>query len=518
MTSDLEKSVWFYIHAQLNSELQFKITLKEVSKLFPGHSESSIRRGVKAVKEGRDIGKHGSPRFLTDWQEDILLGEILLREEVGNCMTVEEIRQSAELVKIQKPTNPDVENRPNVVSITRSFVRKLMTRHDLSMKRPSPLDAARYVVSVEAIQTFWSRLEDLVSEYQYTAKHVYNMDETQVSQARSNGRIHVVCRPKSPLVLRKSTNPIQHITAAVTISADGKLLPTMIILPRKTIPREVAEEAENLEFGYASSPTGWMNRRCFESWTKKIFIPEVVKRRDTPYTRSLLILDGHSSRISVPAIEMLREALIDVAILPSHSSHISQPLDVGCFSSFKHRLGGRNLNSPLLVLLRALRSALQGSMTLDTCKRAFEAAGIWPLDVSQPLSHPQFQLKLEPSTPRKQTRCKTIVIGSTIFTSDEQLNLIRTNCSMVSELPITSSSSTRARDDCSSNGNYPTTPQPEDCPTSSELRRGRSTRIGGRILRSLKRRSSASHPRKRGPRLCSICGKPGHYSPRCSLK
>lgn len=55
-----------------------------------------------------------------------------------------------------------------------------------------------------------------------------------------------------------------------------------------------------------------------------------------PPTRPvLLIQDGHVSHVSIEAIEFARANDIHLLCLPSHTTHILQPLDVGVFKSFK---------------------------------------------------------------------------------------------------------------------------------------------------------------------------------------
>ena len=49
----------------------------------------------------------------------------------------------------------------------------------------------------------------------------------------------------------------------------------------------------------------------------------------------LLVLDGHGSHITIDVIEHARANEIHMLCLPSHTSHILQPLDVGVFKSFK---------------------------------------------------------------------------------------------------------------------------------------------------------------------------------------
>ena len=49
----------------------------------------------------------------------------------------------------------------------------------------------------------------------------------------------------------------------------------------------------------------------------------------------LLIQDGHTSHISIELIELARANDVCILCLPSHTTHLLQPLDVGVFKSFK---------------------------------------------------------------------------------------------------------------------------------------------------------------------------------------
>jgi hypothetical protein len=49
----------------------------------------------------------------------------------------------------------------------------------------------------------------------------------------------------------------------------------------------------------------------------------------------LLILDSHKSHKSLPFQDLCKENKIITLCMPLHSSHILQPLDVGCFAPLK---------------------------------------------------------------------------------------------------------------------------------------------------------------------------------------
>lgn len=77
------------------------------------------------------------------------------------------------------------------------------------------------------------------------------------------------------------------------------------------------------------SDNGWITKELFFEWFK-LFVQTI-----SPIRPVLLILDGHTSHITINVIEFARANEIHLLCLPSHTSHVVQPLDVGVFKSFK---------------------------------------------------------------------------------------------------------------------------------------------------------------------------------------
>jgi hypothetical protein len=77
----------------------------------------------------------------------------------------------------------------------------------------------------------------------------------------------------------------------------------------------------------------WMTTFLF----KKILsvFKKSIPSRISLTSRHLLILDGHGSHVTLEAIEQTKKFGLDMIILPSHTSHALQPLDVACFKPFK---------------------------------------------------------------------------------------------------------------------------------------------------------------------------------------
>ena len=74
-----------------------------------------------------------------------------------------------------------------------------------------------------------------------------------------------------------------------------------------------------------------MTRESFEYWLKFAFVPSTahIKRP------LLLIMDGYTCHISLEIINLFKQNDIIGLILPPHTSHGLQPLDLVLFSSVK---------------------------------------------------------------------------------------------------------------------------------------------------------------------------------------
>ena len=82
---------------------------------------------------------------------------------------------------------------------------------------------------------------------------------------------------------------------------------------------------------FTTSPSGWIEEDQFIQWLQQLFVPAIKPISG----QHVLILDGHSSHLSLTAIEVCIENNITMLCLPAHSSHILQPLDVGVYGHVK---------------------------------------------------------------------------------------------------------------------------------------------------------------------------------------
>ncbi|CAB1120235.1 unnamed protein product [Ectocarpus sp. CCAP 1310/34] len=108
-----------------------------------------------------------------------------------------------------------------------------------------------------------------------------------------------------------------------------------------------------------------------------------------------LVLDGHASHTTFDAINLAISLDIDLFQLPSHTWHITQPLDVGTFGTFKKELtrvltayppkiGGR---SPVKRdMAGVIAEAWRGRFTPASNMVAFKGAGLWPVNMEKAIN------------------------------------------------------------------------------------------------------------------------------------
>ena len=82
---------------------------------------------------------------------------------------------------------------------------------------------------------------------------------------------------------------------------------------------------------YSVSDSGWMEKENHHCWFQKMFLPATSHLRETGAV--ILFFDGHHSHISIQLIKLSQESNVHLMLLPSNTTHVLQPLDVGVYYS-----------------------------------------------------------------------------------------------------------------------------------------------------------------------------------------
>ena len=207
----------------------------------------------------------------------------------------------------------------------------------LTDRKPQHLSRKRAEgANEEIVRRFFERVEALLRETGLLyatdlAERLWNYNESGLCNAVTGGK-----------VLTKKGSRWVHDTAGgsgrtyTTIhgscgSASGVPLPPFIVYKGKHLYNAWTKGGPAGAM-YSVSGSGWMEKESYESWFMKMFLPATKNRESAPV---VLFFDGHHSHISISLIKVCKENNVHLMLLPSNTTHVLQPLDVGVFGPVK---------------------------------------------------------------------------------------------------------------------------------------------------------------------------------------
>jgi DDE superfamily endonuclease/helix-turn-helix, Psq domain len=259
----------------------------------------------------------------------------------------------------------------------------------------------------------WFRLvENMRAKYGVLDCDFYNFDETGFMMG-------VIC--PAMVVTRadrrgrgKAVQPgnREWATAIACINSEGWSVPPFLVVQGKNHLSNWYTDG-GLPLNWVIKPTsnGWTNNKTGLEWLKH-FDKHTAARAKGPYR--MLVLDGHESHESAEFQEYCKTHNIITLGLPPHSSHLTQPLDVGCFSVLK-RAYGRQIETFIKAHINhitkvefflAFTAAYKESMTVENCQAGFRGAGLVPFDPQAVLS--KLDVKLRTPTPSRPSTANSI--------------------------------------------------------------------------------------------------------------
>ena len=179
------------------------------------------------------------------------------------------------------------------------------------------------------------------------------------------------------------TGDKSQITVIACCNAAGYAMPPTVVFDRKQIRQEMTYR-EVSGTTYAGTSNGWVNAEIFNSWFSKHFLAHAPSARPL-----ILLLDGHSSHFKSIVLRLAAENGVIIFCLPSNTTHLTQPLDKGCFGPLKAYWKEEcqeylNMNPGRVVtryqFSEILSKAWAKGMTMKNIIGGFKTTGIFPLN------------------------------------------------------------------------------------------------------------------------------------------
>ena len=320
----------------------------------------------------------GPRPYLSVAEEEELVSFLLQMARIGYPYTRKQV-----LALVQEIIN----SKGIDTTITNGWWDRFCNRHPkVTFRAAIPLSMARAMASdSEVLDRYYDMLEECLHKNEIFNKpsSIYNCDETGMA-----------LNPKCPKVVgekgSKTTSCLtggdkSQLTVLACSSAAGYAIPPYIVFDRKSLNPKV-HDGEVPGTLYGLSKNGWINRELFHHWFHQHFLEYV------PPTRPLiLLLDGHSSHYCPDTIRLAAENQIIMFALPPHTTHITQPLDRGCFAPLKVAWGeacrdffakhpGRIVTR--LDFCKVFSKAWYKAMSMPNIIASFKVTGICPFDRS----------------------------------------------------------------------------------------------------------------------------------------
>jgi hypothetical protein len=122
------------------------------------------------------------------------------------------------------------------------------------------------------------------------------------------------------------------VTTIEAVSAAGRALPPLVIFKgAKLVDIDAQDDGQFRHWRIECSNKRWTSSHVRQVWLDSIFVPHLWPLN--PARRRLLIVDGRISMFALAASTPASLITLKPMILPAYTSHLTQPLDVGVFSS-----------------------------------------------------------------------------------------------------------------------------------------------------------------------------------------
>jgi hypothetical protein len=231
-----------------------------------------------------------------------------------------------------------------------------------------------------------------IEKYNITAENMYNCDEKGflLGLAHAVKRIISIHARKTGRIMGASQDGSREfLTLLACICADGTKLPPALIYEGDSHDLQdswVEEFKVGDEAYFAATANGWSCDSLGLQWLQKVFHPHTKDKAGN--RRRLLIVDGHSSHVNLKFIDWADRHRIIIMILPPHSTHRLQPLDVSMFqplaTEYSKQISKLMSDSFGLVSLTKqmfwpmFKASWEASFSKKNITSAFAKTGIFP--------------------------------------------------------------------------------------------------------------------------------------------
>lgn len=299
------------MHGVRVASRQFKVPKSTISNW------NKIDFNEQRNKSGH-LAKSGRPITYSEEVEEKIVEFVLEQRDLQNAVSIDELCSFAKATV--EPQHPDFK-------ASRTWAAKFMRRHDMVLRAKTSVAQRLPADLEEKIGSFHSFVKEQRLRDEFEDRFIINMDETPVYFDLVPGKT-IDFRGNKSVRIRTSGSEKRHLTVLLAVSADGNMLPPMVVFKGK----------RELKFPVPSNwivtvqEKGWMDEALMLRWIQDIYLKYTGKER------SLLVLDSFRAHKTEKVLKALRKGNTVPAIIPGGCTSKIQPLDVSINKPFKAEL------------------------------------------------------------------------------------------------------------------------------------------------------------------------------------
>ena len=295
---------------------EFHVPEERLRSRLNGHPPKSAVRGLhnRALKPDQDLALR---LYLQKLDEMGAQARRHMIQRTANTI----LRQSGPLAILQKPLDSQ-------------WAKRWLDRQpDFYKIRRKPIAAARKnAEDMELLQAHFQRYKELCGQYGIQLADRWNFDETGFRIGMGRDDWIITMDPTRRAYLKNPENR-ESLSAVECINGVGQDIPPMLIISGVNIlaPWFFNDLADDLFV--ATSESGNADDWISLQWIKHF---DRFSARCQQGVYRLLIMDGYGSHHTKEFLDFCEEKRIITLALPSHTTHLLQPLDICVFQPLKH--------------------------------------------------------------------------------------------------------------------------------------------------------------------------------------
>jgi hypothetical protein len=268
-------------------------------------------------------------------------------------------------------------------TVTNRWARAWITRQDdIFVRRQRHLDLNRALAhDIDGIRKWFDGFIKIILDYGINPADIWNFDETGFRIGIGKDQWIITYEPNRRHFMAAPDNR-ETMTAIESVNAIGDVIaPMLVIKGSQFLARYFADLPDR--YCTAMSDTGYSNDEICLDWVKHW---EKESRTIQKGVWRLLLFDGFESHLSMEFLDVLESNKVIPYRLIPHSTHLLQPLDVGCFQPYKHwhseavdaatRTGCTSFNK--VEFLAAIDSIRRQTFKRTTIRSGWHKTGLVP--------------------------------------------------------------------------------------------------------------------------------------------